>query len=72
MVENYLKYKKKYAPIKKLADNKLDFNGSMKDKVVKELGYTSFSSIKKLSATETEYLPSDNSRQANALDPLDP
>lgn len=47
-------------------------NGSMKDKVVKELGYTPFSSITKLSATETEYLPSDNSRQANSLDPLDP
>ncbi|MCS3797786.1 endonuclease/exonuclease/phosphatase family protein [Niastella sp. OAS944] len=25
MVENYLKYEKKYAPIKKLADNKLDY-----------------------------------------------
>jgi hypothetical protein len=47
-------------------------NGSMKDKVVKELGYTPFSTIKKLSATETEYLPSDDSRQVNSLDPLDP
>lgn len=47
-------------------------NGSMKDKVVKELGYRPFSSMTKLSATETEYLPSDNSRQANSLDPLDP
>jgi hypothetical protein len=47
-------------------------NGSMKDKVIKELGYTPFSTIKKLSATETEYLPSDNSRQVNTFDPLDP
>jgi hypothetical protein len=47
-------------------------NGSMKDKVVKELGYTPFSTIKKLSATETEYLPTDDSRQVNSLDPLDP
>jgi hypothetical protein len=47
-------------------------NGSMKDKVLKELGYTPFSTIKKLSATETEYLPSDNSRQVNTFDPLDP
>jgi hypothetical protein len=47
-------------------------NGGMKNKVVKELGYTPFSSIKKLSATETEYLPTDDSRQVNPLDPLDP
>lgn len=47
-------------------------NGSMKVKVIKELGYTPFSTIKKLSATETEYLPSDNSRQVNTFDPLDP
>lgn len=47
-------------------------NGSMKDKVVKELGYTPFNTIKKLSTTETEYLPTDDSRQVNSLDPLDP
>ncbi|OQP45049.1 hypothetical protein A4D02_34395 [Niastella koreensis] len=47
-------------------------NGAMKDKVVKELGYTPFSSIKKISATETEYLPAENSRQINSMDPLDP
>lgn len=47
-------------------------NGAMKDKVVKELGYTPFSAMKKISATETEYLPSENSRQINAMDPLDP
>jgi hypothetical protein len=47
-------------------------NGNMRDKVVKELGYTPFSTIKKLSATESEYIPSDNSRQPNSMDPLDP
>ncbi|OQP61925.1 hypothetical protein A3860_29970 [Niastella vici] len=47
-------------------------NGPMKEKVVKELGYTPFSSMKKLSATETEYLPTENSRQVNSMDPLDP
>jgi hypothetical protein len=47
-------------------------NSSMRDKVVKELGYTPFTSIKKLSATESEYIPSDNSRQPNSFDPLDP
>jgi len=46
-------------------------NGPMKDKVVKELGYTPFSSMKKISATETEYLPSPNSAQINAME-LDP
>lgn len=47
-------------------------NGLMKDRVVKELGYTPFSAMKKLSATETEYIPSENSRQVNSMDPLDP
>lgn len=47
-------------------------NGNMRDKVVKELGYTPFSSMKKISATETEYLPSENSNQVNSMDPLDP
>jgi hypothetical protein len=47
-------------------------NGIMKDRVVKELGYIPFSSIKKISNTETEYIPSENSRQINSMDPLDP
>lgn len=47
-------------------------NGVMKDRGMKELGYTPFSSIKKKSATETEYIPSENSRQINSMDPLDP
>jgi hypothetical protein len=47
-------------------------NGNMRDKVVKELGYTPFSSMKKISATETEYIPSESSRQVNSMDPLDP
>jgi hypothetical protein len=46
--------------------------GSMQAKVVKELGYVPFTSIKKLSATETEYLPSKNSLHINSTDPLDP
>lgn len=47
-------------------------NGPMKDKIVKELGYTPFTSIKQISATETEYIPSENSQQINSMDPLDP
>jgi hypothetical protein len=44
----------------------------MKDKVIKELGYVPFSAIKMLSATETAYMPSENSMQVNSMDPLDP
>lgn len=47
-------------------------NGVMRDKVIKELGYTPFDSIKQVSATETEYIPSENSQQINSMDPLDP
>ncbi|WP_127128894.1 YdcF family protein [Pseudoflavitalea rhizosphaerae] len=47
-------------------------NGNMKLRVQKELGYLPFRSIKQLSSTETEYLPSVNSLQINPLDPLDP
>jgi len=47
-------------------------NGPMKDKVIKELGYAPFSSIKQISATETEYMPTENSWQINSMDPLDP
>lgn len=47
-------------------------NGTMKDRVVKELGYLPFGSIKMLSSTESEYLPSLNSMHVNSLDPLDP
>lgn len=47
-------------------------NGGMKEKVIKELGYTPFTTIKKISGTETEYVPSAVSWQHNSLDPLDP
>jgi hypothetical protein len=47
-------------------------NGPMKDKIVKELGYLPFTSIRQISTTETAYLPSENSRQINSMDPLDP
>lgn len=47
-------------------------NGGMKDKVMKELGYAPFKSIKRISETETEYVPSLNSWQVNSFDPLDP
>ena len=47
-------------------------NGNMKQRVQKELGYLPFQSIKQLSSTETEYLPSVNSLQINPIDPLDP
>lgn len=47
-------------------------NGPMKDKIVKELGYLPFTSIKRISATETAYFPSENSQQINSMDPLDP
>lgn len=47
-------------------------NGAMKDKVIKELGYIPFRSIKQISATETEFTPSGNAQQVNAMDPLDP
>ncbi|QEC41706.1 YdcF family protein [Pseudobacter ginsenosidimutans] len=47
-------------------------NGNMKLRIQKELGYLPFQSIKQLSSTETEYLPSVNSLQINPIDPLDP
>lgn len=47
-------------------------NGAMKDRVVKELGYIPFESIKMLSSTESEYLPSLKSMHINSMDPLDP
>ncbi len=47
-------------------------NGNMKGKVQKELGYLPFQSIRQLSSTETEYIPSVNSLQINPIDPLDP
>jgi hypothetical protein len=47
-------------------------NGNMKGKVKKELGYLPFQSIRQLSSTETEYIPSVNSLQINPIDPLDP
>ncbi|MBO9199375.1 MULTISPECIES: YdcF family protein [Niastella] len=47
-------------------------NGAMKDKAIKELGYAPFSTIRKISPTETEYLPSQDSRHINSMDPLDP
>lgn len=47
-------------------------NNSMGDKVVKELGYKPYTSITKLSAFETAYIPSENSMQINSPDPLDP
>jgi hypothetical protein len=47
-------------------------NGNMKGKVLKELGYLPFQSIRQLSSTETEYIPSVNSLQINPIDPLDP
>lgn len=53
------------------AQNKY-INGTMKERVVKELGYLPFDSIKMLSSTESEYLPSLNSMHVNSLDPLDP
>ena len=53
------------------AQNKY-INGAMKVRVVKELGYLPFDSIKMLSSTESEYLPSLNSMHVNSLDPLDP
>ncbi|WP_205511602.1 YdcF family protein [Longitalea arenae] len=47
-------------------------NGAMHNKVIKELGYTPYSAIKKVRANETEYIPSENSCQINSLEPLDP
>lgn len=47
-------------------------NGAMHNKVIKELGYTPYSTIKKLGPNESAYLPSENSRQINSLEPLDP
>lgn len=47
-------------------------NGAMHNKVIKELGYAPYSTIKKLGPNESEYIPSENSRQANSLEPLDP
>lgn len=47
-------------------------NGSMGTKVLKELGYKPFDSITRLSLYETAYMPAENSRQINPIDPLDP
>lgn len=47
-------------------------NGNMKQRIKKELGYLPFLSMKQLSSTETEYLPSEISLQINPIDPLDP
>ncbi|MBO9636486.1 MAG: YdcF family protein, partial [Chitinophagaceae bacterium] len=47
-------------------------NGNMKVRIQKELGYLPWRSMKQLSSTETEYLPSEISTQINPLDPLDP
>ena len=46
--------------------------GNMKNIALRDLGYVPYSSIKKISATETEYLPNETSMQINPLDPLDP
>lgn len=47
-------------------------NGTMHQRIQKELGYLPFVSMKQLSSTETEYLPSVKSLQINPIDPLDP
>ena len=47
-------------------------NGVLRDRLIKELGYVPYSSMKKLSAIETEYIPLENSRQINSMEPLDP
>jgi hypothetical protein len=46
--------------------------GAMHNKVIKELGYAPYTTIKKLGPNESEYIPSENSRQINSLEPLDP
>lgn len=47
-------------------------NGVLRDRLIKELGYVPCSSMKQLSAIETEYFPLENSTQVNSMEPLDP
>ncbi len=46
--------------------------GKMAKNATRELGYVPYAEIKKVSATETEYLPNELSIHSNPFDPLDP
>jgi hypothetical protein len=47
-------------------------NGVLRDRLIKELGYVPYSSMKQLSPIETAYIPLKNCRQVNSMEPLDP